>query len=72
MKTRVWNGSKERLGIRQLLRKQPRPCNLCMRTFDPHTVFDRFCPNCREQNELLKFSDWLPELPEYIQQKIPA
>ncbi len=72
MKTRVWNGSKESLEIRQQPRKHSRSCNLCMQAFAPNTVFERFCSRCRDDNELLRFSEWLPELDEEIQEKIPA
>ena len=39
-----------------------RCCNLCDIAFHPRTVFDRYCVQCREQEELLKFSDWLPQI----------
>lgn len=53
-------------------RKKPRPCNLCAERFTPRTVFDRFCPTCKNENELLKFSDWLPEVDQSVEEKISA
>ncbi|HAR41795.1 MAG TPA: hypothetical protein DCS07_04075 [Bdellovibrionales bacterium] len=43
-----------------------RRCNLCAEEFPVRSVFDRYCQKCREQNELFKFSDWLPELNEQL------
>lgn len=53
-------------------RRAQRRCNLCSGGFHPGTVFDRYCPTCREQNELLKFSEWLPDLDAAIQEKLIA
>jgi hypothetical protein len=52
--------------------KQNRLCNLCTQEFLTHTLFDRYCEECREKSELLKFSDWLPELDEAIADQISA
>lgn len=42
--------------------KRKRNCNICSIQFHPKTPFDRYCPTCKEHSELLKFSEWLPEL----------
>jgi uncharacterized OB-fold protein len=47
-------------------------CNLCPEQFHPRTPFDRYCPECKENNELLKFSEWFPELDESYAEKISA
>lgn len=49
-----------------------RCCNLCNTQFITRTVFDRYCQTCKEQNELFKFSEWLPDLQDEIAEKIPA
>jgi len=51
---------------------QSRHCNLCARKFAPRTVFDRYCSNCKDESELLKFSEWLPEIGDDVQEKISA
>lgn len=43
-----------------------RKCNLCRQGFAARTVFDRFCPTCKEQSELLKFGDCFPEFEDVI------
>ncbi len=50
---------------RQQDRHLSRPCNLCSQHFTCHTVFDRYCPNCKSNNELLRFYEWLPEVEYY-------
>lgn len=57
---------------RQLARKQFRRCNLCADEFQPRTVFDRYCRNCKDENELLKFSEWLPELDAALTKRFSA
>lgn len=47
-------------------------CNLCKDEFQVKTVFDRFCPTCKEENELLKFSSCLPEVDDSILTQTPA
>jgi hypothetical protein len=49
-----------------------RSCNLCSSCFHPRTAFDRYCQECREHNELLRFSDWLPDLNPVIEEKLIA
>ena len=49
-----------------------RRCNLCTYEFHPRTVFDRYCPTCKEKSELLRFSDCLPELDAAIVERISA
>ena len=46
--------------------------NLCGQDFHPRTTFDRFCPNCKDENELFRFSEWLPELDQAIAERISA
>jgi len=53
-------------------RKGPRKCNLCEAKFRPRTPFERFCQHCKEENELLRFVHWLPEVDDAIQSKMPA
>jgi hypothetical protein len=49
-----------------------RRCNLCEKKFTQRTVFDRYCYTCKVESDLLKFSDWLPEVGETAQEKISA
>jgi hypothetical protein len=49
-----------------------RRCNLCEKQFTQRTVFDRYCHTCKAESDLLKFSDWLPELDESVQEEISA
>jgi hypothetical protein len=57
---------------RHLEKKPCRRCNLCADEFEPRTVFDRYCQACKEESELLKFSEWLPELDAAITERISA
>ena len=47
-------------------------CNIYMEPFKPRTVFDRYCPICKTGSEMLKFSEWLPEMSPSIQVKLSA
>lgn len=49
-----------------------RSCNICADEFQSRTPFDRFCPTCKEECELLRFSDWLPELDAAITERVSA
>jgi len=49
-----------------------RRCNVCSQLFRPRTPFERYCEVCREDSELLKFSEWLPELDEGFAEQISA
>jgi hypothetical protein len=49
-----------------------RKCNLCAHEFQPRTLFERYCHVCREENELFKFGEWLPELDPVITERISA
>jgi hypothetical protein len=40
---------------------EPMRCNLCNRAFRAASRFHRFCKNCRLDEDLFRFSDWLPE-----------
>lgn len=35
------------------------PCNLCGKQFKRHSRFERFCEDCKYENELYRFSGWL-------------
>lgn len=49
-----------------------KPCNLCNERFLPRTVFERYCKKCRENNELFKFSEYLPDLDLAFDEKLIA
>jgi hypothetical protein len=49
-----------------------RNCYLCSHRFQASTVFDRYCADCKEHNELLKFSESYPSVDESIAEKIYA
>jgi uncharacterized OB-fold protein len=34
-------------------------CNLCQQTYRPRSTYERFCKNCRRDEELLRFYEWL-------------
>jgi hypothetical protein len=36
-------------------------CNICDRLFRAATGFHRFCKTCKADDELFKFSEWLPQ-----------
>ncbi len=38
-----------------------RSCNLCSELFSPKNRFERYCHDCRKEDEF-KFGNWLPEL----------
>jgi len=57
---------------RKVQRAKNRRCNLCAEEFHPRTVFDRYCVTCKNENELLKFSEWLPELDAAITERLSA
>ena len=58
--------------FRQKLSNGPdkRKCNVCSRWFRPHTVFERYCSGCKVGSELLKFSEWLPELAGALTERV--
>lgn len=58
--------------LRLMHKVKSRSCNLCGGLFRPHNVFERYCAHCREENELLRFGDWLPEMGENKKTKTPA
>lgn len=35
------------------------PCNLCGKRFKRHSRFERFCEECKHDNELYRFAGWL-------------
>lgn len=35
-------------------------CNLCKGAYRPKNKFTRFCPTCRQTNELYRLAEWLP------------
>ena len=36
-------------------------CNICDRLFRAATNYNRFCKACKSEDELFKFSEWLPQ-----------
>jgi hypothetical protein len=38
-----------------------RPCNLCGARFTARSAFERYCAACRSTEEILQFSEWLPD-----------
>jgi hypothetical protein len=63
---------KREVGSIRFNRHRLRRCNLCSYAFSTRTVFDRYCPSCKNRSELLKFSDWLPELDPSFESKVSA
>lgn len=49
-----------------------RCCNLCGRSFRAPHAFARYCRQCKEQEEVLKYSEWLPELDGTLPTKVSA
>lgn len=41
--------------------QSPTRCNLCNRAFRAASRFHRFCRTCKLDEDLFRFSDWLPE-----------
>ena len=58
--------------LRHLKQEKNRYCNICGHPFKPRTAFERFCQGCRADNELLKFSEWLPEAGNALKEHLPA
>ena len=52
---------KDKLGC-----KVYRICNLCSECFHPNTRFDRYCQECKKEDELFKYSGWLPEIDDQL------
>jgi hypothetical protein len=50
----------------------PRRCNLCDNVFTPKSPFERYCSECKETNELLRFVHWLPEADDSVHARLPA
>lgn len=58
--------------LRSSHKSKNRCCSLCGQNFRPHTVFERYCGHCKKDEELLKFSDWLPEIDEALTARLSA
>ena len=61
-----------RLSRARVGQRGQRSCNLCSGRFSPKSAFERYCSTCREKNELLKFSECLPDLELAFQEKLIA
>lgn len=50
--------------ITQRMHRKSKPeihsCNLCRQTFEAKNRYQLFCEKCRSENELFRFSEWLP------------
>ena len=46
-----------------------RCCNLCGELFSPHSRFERYCNDCKKEDELFKYGNWLPELNDQLATK---
>ncbi len=46
-----------------------RSCNICDELFVPSSHFDRYCRDCKQESEVFKYGDWLPELDEHLAAK---
>lgn len=71
----MYRGISGRIGfapMRSERKAKSRCCNICGKTFHARTMFDRYCGQCKEGEELLKFSDWLPEIDDTMATRIPA
>ena len=42
--------------------KSNRQCNLCGNKFSTVGAHILFCSRCRESNDVIRFSEWLPEI----------
>ncbi|MGZ6290413.1 MAG: hypothetical protein ACXWQO_19645 [Bdellovibrionota bacterium] len=65
----MYGRKSERVGhapLRSTHKNKRKKCNLCYRGFYPQTGFDRYCHLCKEENELLRFGDWLPRIDESV------
>jgi len=56
--------------LRRLNLHKSRPCNICGEIYRPHSSFDRYCGQCKHREELLRFSDWLPEIDEALTTRV--
>ena len=36
-------------------------CNICSRIFRAGSRFHRFCRSCKQEDDIFRFSEWLPE-----------
>lgn len=65
----------ERIGfspLRSNRNKKARCCNICGQSFKPQSAFERYCHHCKEEEEILKYSDWLPEVDGVLTARISA
>lgn len=58
--------------VRTINKQKIRPCNICGTIYRPHTAFDRYCSHCKQNEELLRFSDWLPEIDAALTARVSA
>lgn len=72
MKSRLQLAKRNESACRRKHPPKIRRCNLCGSDFHPRTVFDRFCNTCKEQSELLRFSEWLPDVNEMLMERLSA
>jgi len=49
-----------------------RRCNICNQKFHSRTVFDRYCATCKQESEIYRFGEWLPELDEALTEQLSA
>lgn len=71
MKAKIKNQANS-LRLLEKIEVNTRRCNLCSEPFQIKTRFERYCHRCRGQSELLKFSDWLPELDPTLELELIA
>lgn len=43
-----------------------RICNLCSECFHPNSRFERYCQECKKDNEAFKYGGWLPEVDDRL------
>lgn len=57
MKSKVFFGESKRQKRSEHERLR---CSLCQKVFRAASKYHRFCRNCKMDEELFRFSDWLP------------
>ena len=61
---------RKKFHVRTQARK--RPCNLCGKAYRAPSVFSRFCVDCKSEQEILKFAEWLPDLDDGNSRYVPV
>ena len=64
---------KQQFHVRSNTRKvQKRPCYLCGKQYRALSAFSRFCAECKSGQDILRFSEWLPDIDDGNARYVPV